>query len=66
MNLSSWVQTMGVESSAITDEPDTSSELIKEKSTFIHYLIKAGNEKSGEEIPLKAVQIKQRFMNTII
>jgi sulfopyruvate decarboxylase subunit beta len=66
MNLSSWVQTMGVESSAITDQPDTFSELIKEKPTFIHYLIKAGNEKSGEEIPLKAVQIKQRFMSAII
>ncbi|MEH6579624.1 MAG: thiamine pyrophosphate-dependent enzyme [Amphritea sp.] len=66
MNLSAWVQTLGVETSAITDQSDTFSELIKEKPTFIHYLIKAGNEKSGEEIPLKAVEIKQRFMDAII
>ena len=65
MNLSSWAQAMGVQSTAITDQPDTFAQLIKSKPTFIHYLIQAGNVKTGNEIPYKALEIKQRFMKAI-
>ncbi|MEH6443283.1 MAG: thiamine pyrophosphate-dependent enzyme [Oceanospirillaceae bacterium] len=66
MNLSSWAQTMGIERTGITDEPEAFAELLKEKPSFIHYLIKAGNKKTGDEIPLKAVEIKQRFMDAVL
>jgi sulfopyruvate decarboxylase subunit beta len=65
MNLSAWAQTMGVVSSEITDNPETFGEFIKQKPSFIHYLIPAGNAKTGDEIPMKAVEIKERFMQAM-
>jgi len=35
---------------------------LKNKTRFVHYMIQAGNDKLGGEIPLKAMEIKQRFM----
>ena len=66
VNLSAWVQTLGVERADITDSVQAFSNLIEQKLSFIHYLIKAGNEKSGDDIPLKAIEIKQRFMNAVL
>jgi sulfopyruvate decarboxylase subunit beta len=39
--------------------------MLRDKIRFIHYMIKAGNDKVGGEIPLKAMEIKQRFMQAI-
>lgn len=65
MNLSAVVKSLGVDRAGITDNPDLLSAIIREKPSFIHYLIKAGNEKTGAEIPLKATEIKQRFMSVV-
>lgn len=66
MNLSAWAKTFGIEKTAITDDPAEFGDLIKEKPTFVHYLIQAGNEKTGIEIPMKAVEIKNRFMSKVV
>lgn len=66
INLSAWVQALGIENSKITDQPEAFAEAIKEKPAFVHYLIKAGNRKSGDEIPMKAVDIKERFMKQVL
>ena len=38
---------------------------MKNKVSFIHFFIRAGNDKVGGEIPLKATEIKQRFKSRI-
>ena len=38
---------------------------IKKKTRFEHCMIEAGNDKTGGEIPRKALEIKQRFMGAV-
>ena len=64
-NLSAIVKALGIQSTGMTDKPDELEKLIKDKARFIHYMIKAGNDYSGQEIPLKAVEIKERFKKRI-
>jgi hypothetical protein len=59
------VQLLGVESTAMTDNEDVLAEALTKKVQFIHYMIFAANDKSGVEIPLKAVEIKERFMTVL-
>jgi sulfopyruvate decarboxylase beta subunit len=65
MNLSAMIKSMGVSNTVMTDDPGTFSEALKGKTRFVHYMIQAGNDKVGGEIPLKAVDIKQRFMQAV-
>ena len=62
MNLSAMIKSMGVSSTVKTDDPDQFSDALKNKNRFVHYMIQAGNDKVGGEIPLKAIEIKRRFM----
>ena len=62
MNLSAMINAMGVESSGMTDQSETFISMLQNRERFIHYMIKAGNDTVGGEIPLKAVEIKERFM----
>ena len=62
MNLSAMIESMGVSSTVKTDDPDQFSDALKNKTRFVHYMIRAGNDKVGGEIPLKAIEIKRRFM----
>jgi len=64
-NLSAVVQSMGIESNVMTDNADELVAAMKQKTRFLHYMINAGNDKVGGEIPLKALEIKQRFMKSI-
>ena len=65
MNLSSVVSTLGIENTVMTDDAGELQKLISQKPQFLHYLIQAGNDKTGIEIPLSALEIKNRFMNTL-
>ncbi len=49
----------------LLDAYDELAEAMKQKTRFLHYMINAGNDKVGGEIPLKAVEIKERFMQSI-
>ena len=62
MNLSAMIKSMGVSSTVKTDDPDQFGDALKSKKRFVHYMIQAGNDKVGGEIPLKAIEIKRRFM----
>lgn len=62
MNLSAMIKSMGVSSTVKTDDPKQFSDALKNKTRFVHYMIQAGNDKVGGEIPLKALEIKHRFM----
>lgn len=64
-NLSAVVRSMGIESSVMTDNADELAEAMKAKTRFLHYMINAGNDKVGGEIPMRAVEIKDRFMQSI-
>ena len=65
MNLSAMIKSMGVSNTVMTDDPEHFSDAIKNKAQFVHYMIQAGNDKMGGEIPLKAMEIKQRFMRVV-
>lgn len=65
MNLSAMIRSMGVSSTIMTDDSDQFVGALKNKVRFVHYMIQAGNDKVGGDIPLKAVEIKQRFMRAI-
>jgi len=65
MNLSAMVRSVGVSSSVMTDDSEQFVDALKNKTRFVHYMIKAGNDKTGGEIPLKALEIKQRFMGAV-
>ena len=65
MNLSSIVATLGIENTAMTDDVSELKDLITQRPQFLHYMIQAGNDKTGIEIPMRAIEIKQRFMNAI-
>lgn len=62
MNLSAMIKSMGVSSTVKTDDPAQFCDALKNKTRFVHYMIQAGNDKVGGEIPLKAIEIKHRFM----
>ena len=66
MNLSGIVKSLGITRTGITDHEDDFASLLRDGQQFIHYLIKAGNNKSGIEIPLSAVEIKQRFTAAVL
>jgi sulfopyruvate decarboxylase beta subunit len=65
MNLSAMIGAMGVDSRGMTDESGIFKKMLTDRLKFIHYMIKAGNDKVGGEIPLKALEIKNRFMDEI-
>lgn len=65
VNLTAMVRAMGLESTGMTDQSDEFCAMIQEHTGFIHYMIKAGNDKQGGEIPMKAMEIKQRFMQAL-
>ncbi|NKB76031.1 MAG: hypothetical protein GKR96_03045 [Gammaproteobacteria bacterium] len=65
MNLSAIAASLGIDSKGMTDSTEALARLIDEKPQFLHYLIQAGNDKKGVEIPLKALEIKERFMNAV-
>ena len=65
MNLSAMIKSMGVSNTVMTDDPKQFAEALKNKTRFVHYMIQAGNDKLGGEIPLKAMAIKQRFMQAV-
>ena len=46
----------------MTDEVGRLEAGLREKIRFLHFMIRAGNDKVGGEIPLKALEIKDRFM----
>ncbi len=64
-NLSAFARSVGIEHTGMTDQRDEFERLMRDKASFIHYLIYAGNDKGGNEIPLKAVEIKDRFKQQI-
>ncbi len=66
INLSAMIRSLGVTSSIMTDEVDQFASALKDKLRFVHYMIRAGNDKVGGEIPLKALDIKTRFMQTVL
>ena len=65
MNLSAIAATLGIDNTGMTDDPQELAALLNKKPQFLHYFIEAGNDKTGIEIPMQAVEIKQRFMNAI-
>jgi sulfopyruvate decarboxylase subunit beta len=65
MNLSAMIRSMGVSNTIMTDDSDQFVRALKNKTRFVHYMIQAGNDRVGGEIPLKALEIKQRFMRAI-
>ena len=66
LNLSAMIRSLGVSNTIMTDDPQRFSEALKNKTRFVHYMIQAGNDKEGGEIPLKALEIKQRFMRAVM
>jgi sulfopyruvate decarboxylase alpha subunit len=65
VNLSAMIRSMGVSSSIMTDDDAEFITALKGKLRFVHFMIRAGNDKIGGEIPLKALEIKNRFMQAI-
>ena len=65
INLSAIIRSMGVTRSIMTDDDDQFASALKDKLCFVHYMIRAGNDKVGGEIPLKALDIKSRFMQAV-
>ena len=62
MNLSAMIRSMGMQRTGMTGDAADFQQMLKDRLGFVHYMIKAGNDKVGGEIPLKAMEIKQRFM----
>jgi len=65
INLSAMIKSMGVTNTIMTDNPQQLGKALKNKVRFAHYMIQAGNDKAGGEIPLKALEIKQRFQRAV-
>ncbi len=65
MNLTAVVNALGLDSTGFSDQADELVQDISAKKSFIHFFIQAGNDKTGIEIPLKAIEIKNRFMQAI-
>ena len=64
-NLTAMVKSLGLESTVMSDNKADLHAAIADKVSFVHYMINAGNDKVGGEIPLKALEIKQRFMQAV-
>lgn len=64
-NLTAVVKSLGIDSTVMTDDKGEMVEGLNQKKRFVHYMINPGNDKVGGEIPLKAVEIKQRFMKSL-
>ena len=62
MNLTAMARSVGISSTHMTDDANEFIAALRSKPRFIHHMIRAGNDKSGGDIPLKALDIKQRFM----
>ena len=65
MNLSAISRSMGVDSVVMTDDIGEMKQALLSKVRFVHFMIRAGNDKGGGDIPLKAVEIKDRFMRAL-
>jgi len=65
MNLSGMIGAMGVDSCGMTDSTTEFKDMLGDRLRFVHYMIRAGNDKTGGEIPLKALEIKSRFMQNV-
>jgi len=65
MNLSAMIRGLGVSSTGMTDSVPGLEKMLKDKLSFVHYMILAGNDKVGGEIPLSAMEIKTRFQKAI-
>jgi sulfopyruvate decarboxylase alpha subunit len=65
MNLTAMVRSMGLSDTVMTDDVVEFKSALQNKKRFVHYMIKAGNDKQGGDIPLKALEIKQRFMQAV-
>jgi sulfopyruvate decarboxylase subunit beta len=48
-----------------TDDVSEMAQALKNKTRFVHFMIRAGNDKAGGDIPMKAVEIKDRFMRSL-
>ncbi|MFC1681871.1 thiamine pyrophosphate-dependent enzyme [Pseudomonadota bacterium] len=65
MNLSAIIRAMGLHSVVTTDDAAELQQGIVDRVRFVHYMIRAGNDKAGGEVPLTAVEIKERFMGAL-
>ena len=65
MNLSAITRSMGVDSVVTTDDVSELEQALQNKTRFVHFMIRAGNDKVGGDIPMKAVEIKDRFMQSL-
>jgi sulfopyruvate decarboxylase subunit beta len=64
-NLSAVSASLGIKSRIMTDKATEMQQALRDKKQFVHYFIQAGNDKTGGEIPLSALAIKQRFMQAL-
>lgn len=65
VNLSAMAQSVGISSWGMTDDPNKLASMMQSRIKFIHFFINAGNDKNAKEIPLSALEIKERFMESI-
>jgi sulfopyruvate decarboxylase subunit beta len=65
MNLTAMVRSMGLSDAIMCSDSTEFESALKARNRFVHYPIKAGNDKKGGDIPLKAMEIKQRFMQAL-
>ncbi len=65
INLSAMARCTGISDTKMTDHADAFSDALRNKHRFVHQMIRAGNDKGGADIPLKALEIKQRFMQAV-
>ncbi len=65
MNLSAMARATGLDAIGCTSKSADFRKMLKDRLTFVHYMIRAGNDKAGGDIPLKAIEIKQRFMRAL-
>ena len=65
VNLSAIICSMGLSDTIMTDDPKLFADALNGKTRFVHYMIQAGNDTTSKEIPLKAIDIKHRFMQAM-
>ena len=64
-NLSAITRSMGLGSVVTTGDLSEFQQALRDRVRFVHYMIRAGNDKKGGEIPLKALEIKDRFKQAL-
>ncbi len=64
-NISAMVRSMGLKNTGLTDNESEFQEMLNKKNSFIHFLIKAGNNPEAKEIPDSAMEIKNRFLQNM-